>query len=197
MNFNEFKLQKYNCPPYDFENNPKGFPNRRGGNDISAHLPLLEYFASQCSTVTEFGVREGYSTTAFLSGSKNLVISYDIHNSAIVPKLENMDLPCKWKFIWEDTTKVKDIDSTDFLFLDTLHTYEQVKSELRFHTKVNRFIGFHDTWSHGEKSLDVPGKIGIMPAIKEFLDEHREWKIIYKVDFNHGLIILEKQQKEE
>jgi hypothetical protein len=200
--FQEIKNQYYNTRPYDFEDNLMGFPTKTLGSqesrsDISAHLPVLEYFASQCDTVTEFGFRNGESTTAFLSGTKKLVTSCDIYNSPMVGVFKNIDLPCQWEFMWVDTTKIHEMPPTDFLFLDTLHTYDQVKIELGLYRCANKYIGFHDTWSHGEESRDIPGQNGIMSAINEFIDEHREWKIIYKVDFNHGLIILEKQQKEE
>jgi len=37
------------------------------------------------------------------------------------------------------------------------------------------------------------GGPGIGKAIMEFLDNNKEWKMIYRAEFNHGLIILEKQ----
>ena len=90
-----------------------------------------------------------------------------------------------------DTREI-DIKETDMLFIDTLHTYQQVKGELRFANKVRKYIAFHDTWSHGVGSRDIVGEPGITNAINEFLVKYPEWKKIYEVNFNHGLIILEK-----
>jgi len=196
--FNEIKQQKYNTPPWDRADNPMGFPAIAtiDHNNISAHLPLLEYFASKCDLVTEFGIRRGFSTVAFLSAAKQRLISYDILNNCPIKKeLKDVELPCKWEYICADTTTLADIDTTDFLFLDSGHTYQQVKAELRFHNKVKKWIGFHDTYSHGKISRDraTLGQEGIIRAIEEFLVEHPEWKKVYQVDFNHGLIILEKQ----
>lgn len=202
--FEELKNSRYNISPWDYPHNTMGFlatlPKNmqiselgKNRSDISAHLPILEYFASKCSHVTEFGFRECNSTVAFLTSTKGIVISYDIDPCRqAVSMLNAMKLPCIWKFIQANTNDIKYIDQTDLLFIDTLHTYNQVKSELRFYDKVSKYIIFHDTWSDGISSKDRPGENGILDAINEFLSEHPEWKKIYEVDFNHGLIILEK-----
>jgi hypothetical protein len=77
MTFEEFKAARYNESPYDFLHNQQGFA-RPHGSDISAHLPFLEYIASHCWYIVEFGTRDCYSTVAFLSGKPNSVTSYDI-----------------------------------------------------------------------------------------------------------------------
>ena len=71
MEFKEFKRVRYETPAFDFAENKLGFAfhkNQPGYSDISAHLPLLEYLASKCIHITEFGTRDGFSTCAFMSG---------------------------------------------------------------------------------------------------------------------------------
>jgi hypothetical protein len=197
MKFLEFKQQRYNCRPYDLAHNTTGFSQHTiYSSDISAHLPILEYFASLCDHTTEFGVRNCYSTAALLSGTKKEVISYDIEETNDINLLKKIhDIPCKWTFRKKSTSdkRVK-IKKTDLLFIDTLHTYKQVNKELKIHSeKVDKYLIFHDTYSQWNTSLDVPGEEGIGRAIEEFMQSNPNWQTIYRVNFNHGLLILEKK----
>lgn len=160
-------------------------------SDIVLHLPILEYYASQCNHVTEFGVREGHSTVALLSGCKGLVKSYDINRDNIVNILSSIELPCKWIFAQADTTKIE-IDSTELLFVDTLHYYEHIKKELELHgNKSSRYLIFHDTETCGEIDRSGNQGKGILPAIKEFIKD--DWKTVYWTKHNHGLWVLERK----
>ena len=193
MNFNTLCKLKFNIQPYDFDHNPFGFKHTNG-SDISAHLPLLSLLASQCSHITEFGTRQCNSTTAFINGCRGKVISYDINIYDEIVELQNMQLPCVWEFKQQDTADPNlQIEETEFLFLDSLHTYEQVIAELKQAKYVKHYIGFHDTYSQGERSVDDPTKLGILPAIRDFLSSNTEWIVIYHVKFNHGLTIIQKK----
>ena len=201
MKFREFRESRYNTPPYDFKENKTGFAfhqNRPGYSDISAHLPLLEYLASKCNHGTEFGTRDGCSTCAFISGllrSQGSLVSFDVEIPSFIDDFKSMaGLDCSWEFRQKNTIDEDfKIDRTDLLFIDSLHTYQQVKNELRLHAKmVDKFIVFHDTYSHGKLSKDVEGSEGILRAITEFVSSQSEWEEVYNVDFNHGLIVLEK-----
>lgn len=197
MTIKELYEQALAVAPFDLPSNPVGFPpegGRRKG-DMTAHLPILKYFATCSNHVTEFGLREGYSTMALASGlyyKTRKLVSYDIVRHPIHNTFEKIDFPCEWEFHIQNT--IADdfyIDSTDFLFIDDLHTYNQVNKELARHGhKVKKFLGFHDTYSQGERSLDREGEEGILRAIQEYTN--KGWKLIYKVDFNHGLQIYER-----
>jgi hypothetical protein len=192
MTFEEFKRARYQEAPYDLPHNPVGF-NRTYGSDISAHLPFLEFISrsGQCKVVTEFGTRDCYSTVAFLSGCKNVVHSYDIMVTPSIEELQAIvDKPCDWTFHHQSSIAPETkIDPTDLLFIDSLHTYEQVTKELVRHGHyVNKYILFHDTVSFPE----------INKAIDEFIDYasvqyYDWWHKAYEVKFNHGLLLLEKQ----
>jgi hypothetical protein len=166
-------------------------------SDIVLHLPVLEYYASLCEHVTEFGVREGSSTVALIAGCKGVVHSYDINNSPARHFLEAMELPCKWYFHQADTgDKTLDIEVTDMLFVDTLHTYEHVKKELAIHgRKARKYLAFHDTFTCGKFDIsgDNPSAVGILPAIEEFLSQYPdEYRTVYRTDRNNGLWVLER-----
>jgi len=201
MNFKEFCQARFTAQPFDFKWNPQGFPHtseRKMGNpsDIVAHLPFISYVASKCEHCTEFGVRDGFSTAALLNSGCKRLVSYDIERTNAIIQLESFisEIPCEWHFIQKSTLEENlQFEDTDFLLIDSLHTSVQVEQELRFHEQVRRYIGLHDTLSQGESSLDVPGKQGILYAIKPFLLLHEEWHVVYHVNFNHGFTLLEKK----
>lgn len=199
--FEAFKKARYEKPPWDHIDNPVGFPPEQlnYSSDISAHLPFLEYLASKVHSVTEFGTRGCYSTSAFLSGCRGEVHSYDLNRNSDIDYLVSLanhgKLPCKWFFQQGDTLNINPIELTDMLFIDTLHTYAQVIGELNRHAhNVTTFIAFHDTsiYSQGTVSVDRPNEDGILKAIDEFVSNNPEWKEVYKVEYNHGLLVLEK-----
>lgn len=163
-------------------------------SDIVSHLPTLEFFASLCQHVTEFGVRDGSSTTALLKGCRGQVHSYDIEKTSVVERLRNMLLPCEWHFHQGDTAKMEPIEKTELLFIDTLHTFEHVLRELQIHgRRAKRFLAFHDTFTCGQYDLSGPDRNarGILPAIELFLSSYpEEYRTVYRTDACNGLWIL-------
>lgn len=197
MSFDELYNRLLNHKPYDFPENPLGF-SKEGENlsDISAHMPMLTFLAAQCNSVAEFGVRDCYSTVAILKGLHPIgrLFSYDINKSANVEYLESIQKPAHWSFHQKNTISGDwVIPPVSMLFVDSLHTYHQVKEELKIHAiRVFRYLVFHDTFSHGKNSRDIQGEEGISRAIEEFLQDNPKWKKVYEVQFNHGLIVLGK-----
>ncbi len=162
-------------------------------SDISEHLPYLRQLGSQVKTITEFGTRHGVSTIAFLASKPERLSCYDIN---LTPEAMG---------IWSSSSRVTmhkanvleiDIDPVDLLFIDTWHTYDQLRLELRRHsTKARKFIVLHDTTSFGTRGED--GGRGLWPAVEEFLNDHPEWIIERKVEFNNGLTTLRRNNSAE
>lgn len=165
-------------------------------SDINEHLPLLRDLANDVNHITEFGVAHGNSTCAFLSTGRTLR-SYDIEYNPDIEQLftdvelsNNADI----KYIVSDILDIE-IEPTDFLFIDTLHTYKQVSSELKLHAnKVSKYIAFHDTHTYGlTDQINQNSEItGILPAILNFMVDNPEWKLKYYFTNNNGLIVIEK-----
>ena len=160
-------------------------------SDINQHLPLLYGIANLCNHVTEFGVRDGQSTRAILASSAQTIRSYDLFLDEKVQILfqyaESLGRDVKYA---AGNTLYIDIEQTDLLFIDTDHKYSQLKQELdRHHMKVNKYIAFHDTHTYGTSCQE--GK-GLLPAILEFLKDHREWVVNYHTTENNGFTVLEK-----
>lgn len=169
-------------------------------SDINEHLPVLYVYAKECNHITEMGVRDGQSTRAFLYANPEKLICYDLYIDEIVNSLfdKSKSFGKDYHYIKADTRKIS-IEPTDLLFIDTLHKYEQLKVELILHAKnVRKYIVFHDTetfGTHGQKpdvDFGYEGK-GIWYAIEEFLQENKEWDIVYKTSVNNGLTILERK----
>lgn len=184
-------------------------------SDIYQHIETLKQYAKKCNSVAEFGVRSCVSTWAFvkaLSENKNKkLIGVDLNHH---PNIREVFEICKanqieYKFIQSNSNKV-DLEEVDLLFIDTWHVYAHLKEELKHHFKVRKYIILHDTtvdaeWGEtirekmnaeqqakqtGYKLEDI--KKGLWPAIVEFLQENKEWKLIKRYHHNNGLTILGK-----
>lgn len=159
---------------------------------IVAHLPVLEFYASLCTHVTEFGVRNGHSTIAFLFGLSegSKLVSYDIRETPFVRWLIGLNCE-KWKFLKKSTIDTA-IDATDLIFFDTFHSYDHLKTELTLHAaKSRKFLIFHDTFSCATVCDGDSSKEGIKRAIDEYVQEN-PCRILYKTDTCNGLLVLEK-----
>ena len=173
-------------------------------SDINEHLPTLFKYASSCDHITEMGVRSGVSTVAFLQAKPKILISIDIIKHKNINNLEKQSKTenINFNFILGNTLKIK-IEETELLFIDTLHTYDQLSKELKLHVdKVKKYIILHDTSSfefEDEKRRGyIPsstGKKGLWPAVEEFLDKNNNWSIKERFKNNNGLTILQKEPK--
>lgn len=169
-------------------------------SDINEHLPTLKRYAEECDHVTEMGVRWVVSTYAFMMGRPKTLISIDIdpvekhginrEDLVNLAKTDNVD----FQFVVGDTTKIE-IDETDFLFIDTWHVYQQLKTELTLHgNKAKKYIGFHDTTIF--ETIGEGGLPGLWPAIQEFLDENPHWEVHERFTNNNGLTILKRKNED-
>lgn len=164
----------------------------RTPSDINEHLPTLRDLAAECQHVTEFGVRWGASTSAFLVSGASLV-SYDIERHPAALRLFEVafeeSVPAL--FIKDNTLEMESISETDMLFIDTLHTYKQLRHELfTFQKYVKKYIAMHDTVIFGQRGED--GGPGLVAAVSEFLRAFPDWKTKVHYANNNGLTVLER-----
>jgi hypothetical protein len=172
-------------------------------SDINEHLPILFEYGKNVKTIAEFGVRNAVSCYAFAASRPEKMICVDIVKTQRAEefcglcKNENINL----RFDVADTTQYS-LEQVDLLFIDTLHTYAQLKRELELHNfKVNRYIILHDTITYGfiediaipRSVADGQWKQGLMPAVMEFLQDHREWCHFKTYPNNNGLTVLERR----
>ena len=163
-------------------------------SDISLHLPILKAHADMCDHVTEFGVRDGQSSRAILASNAQHIRMYDLmlHDQVQLLVDDSLQAGKDVTYSQADTRSLV-IEPTDMLFVDTLHTYEQLKTELNLHApNVNRFMAFHDTHTFG--LVDEPGYSGpgLLPALLEWLSANPTWRISYHDWRNNGFTVVEK-----
>lgn len=192
------QIKKRNMKTIEIEYNKKC----KTKSDINEHLPTLKQYAEECEHITELGCRGVVSTWAFLAGSPKKMVSIDIEDC----KVDAASNACKqanidFKFVKADDTKIE-IEPTDLLFIDTLHTYDHLSKELSMHgKKAKKYIILHDTeiFGHkdyyGNKKYGTEGVVGLQPAIDEFLKKNRSWKIEKVFKNNNGLTVLKKQPR--
>jgi hypothetical protein len=159
-------------------------------SDINEHLPTLKRYAEQCDSIVEMGVRSIVSTWALLAGKPKILVSIDIED----PSKYGGDIwevydaaneaGVNFSFVKGDSLTVT-TPEIDMLFIDTLHTKEQLAQELeRHHTQVRKYIAMHDT--------NLEGDNGMREAINEFLDAHPEWAVEENFDNNNGMCFLKR-----
>lgn len=165
-------------------------------SDINEHLPVLHELANRCTHVTEFGVRTGMSSRAILSSKASIFRMHDLYADPVIQTLvdqcqsQGMDV----SYIIASVLDIE-IEPTDFLFIDTWHTYSQLRSELHRHAhKVKRFLAFHDTTTFGLKDEGNTG-IGLLTAIIEYLIYDPNWRFIHHNYSNNGFTVLERTNK--
>ncbi len=165
--------------------------------DIAEHLDRLRALAAACEHVTEFGVRGANgSTVALLAGQPARFVAWDLNPAAIVSPAVLGLLQCAGCTRFEprvgDTLRVQ-IEATDLLLIDTVHTYGQLLGELTIHApRVLRWIALHDTVTFGECGEDGT-KPGLRAAVAAFLLCCPRWSVREDHPQNNGLMILERE----
>lgn len=178
-------------------------------SDINQHIPTLFKYGKECKHITEMGVRWVSSTWAFLYSQPEKLISYDIVKDSNIDEVISLSQEYKIPFEFHERDVLSiEISPTDLLFIDTLHTYNQLINELIKHSeKVSKYIILHDTVSFGYvdeniyshasdvvKSLNNT-KQGLMNAVIDFLnsDLGKNWEIFESFENNNGLTILKRK----
>lgn len=172
-------------------------------SDMQAHMPRILKYACQSKRIVEFGVWDCTSTWGLLAGKPKWMRSYDIVRRPEVDMVERItaNSGIDFKFVHKSTLDAE-IDECDLLFIDSYHSYDQLKSELSKHSKhVRKFIMFHDTTTFGNCDQTPAGGKGggkgLWPAIEEFLGDRSVWKgIVRHMDCN-GLTIIERVGEEK
>ena len=146
---------------------------------------LVEQF-SGLDSITEFGHYQGCSTAVWLKCLPKKLISIDY--ATYLPQEEYKaiarELDIDFRIIIEDDLKV-DIDETDLLFIDTMHTEDHTYLELKKHSnKVKKYIAFHDV---------NPEKFTTQKGIDRWLsEESTKWEKIYHDVDDCGFLVLKK-----
>lgn len=166
-------------------------------SDINEHIETLYEYAKKCKRIAEFGVRNVVSSYALAHSRPEKLICVDINTNENV---KNFTEECSNENInmvfHQSSTLDYMLEEVDMLFIDTLHTYNQLSKELELHhDKVKKYILFHDTITFGNKNEDndITPPCGLIPAIRNFLNNNKDWKEEKTYINNNGLTILKKR----
>lgn len=170
--------------------------------DLDRHQPIkdMEPFLGliyritreeEPEVVVELGVRTGDSTRAFLAALNDLgkgeLISVD--NNPCQGVRSKLRGEPRWVFVQSDSVELgrKWKKGIDIILLDTIHTYEQVSSELNvWYPWVRNLIFVHDT-------VLPRHDYGVKRAVRDFLDDHPEIDYKNLTEFP-GLGIMRKRR---
>jgi len=175
-------------------------------SDINEHIDTLYEYGQYCETIIEMGTRMGSSIFAFAYAKPKKLTSIDIDT---FPYSEQLKEVCKAEGVEYEhiigSTLELEIPEVDLLFIDTEHSYLQLKSELARHgNKVKMYLAFHDTTTFGHTDSSSYGdqglrtkegeeeKHGLVPAIEEFMLANPHWVIDLIKTNNNGLTILKR-----
>lgn len=189
----------------------------RTRSDINEHIIPLNTLAKECSSVIEIGVRDIVSTWGLLRGLANSSegnLAY-LGIDLVMPPAHRLDLARRlaernqiaFNFLIADDLHIE-IPPTDMLFIDSLHTYCHLMSELeRFSPQVRKYIAMHDTsdpwgevddWAYNGDYSEYPAhfdrtKRGLWAAVVDFLENHPEWMLKERRLNCHGLTVLKRR----
>lgn len=177
---------------------------KKNKSDINEHLHELYTLACNVTHVTEMGSRFGASTKAFLNAPVSLR-AYDIEIHPPLMELFKMarKVGKDVEYIRGNTLEIL-IEPTDMIFIDTWHSQDQLRKELKLHGNAARkYLAFHDThtygvrdeqtdWAKNPNRKAMPNQ-GLLPAIIDFVIENPHWNFKSHKSNNNGLTVLERR----
>ena len=157
--------------------------------DVTDHMEKLKSYASQCSHVSELGIKNVGSTLAFISGLPATVVSYDQSPMEIqgVDRVELAELALAnnvtFTFVEEDPIN-STIANTDLLFI-----YDALES-----SRLSQHLSSHG--NKASKFIIVPlfsvDNESFISAINNFIEANPSWEILENIEGWCGLVVLSK-----
>ena len=194
---NQFGLYGSIKEVYEFiSSNPDDQKGKNSMQWIAHYMPTLYEYSKKCDSVVEIGVNQVCSTWAFLlANPKDGVLSVDIdlqrrgymerHNlteniwlqwAQHLSEKENVPFSA----VESDSLEVE-LPEHDLLFIDSEHTYGQLKAELSLHgASAKKYIILHDTTLFPE----------LNKAVQEFMAVNKNFEIEKVFSDTPGLTIL-------
>jgi hypothetical protein len=160
--------------------------------DLNEHIPHLRHLSKDCQHITEFSKR--CESLPIWTQAAHVVS----HNVEANDRLVQTALRLHPDLTLDNRTSqdFQAIDPTDFLFIDSTHTYANLKRELEaFAPSVRRYIVIHDTQLYGMGGED--GGPGMLFAIREFVESpDTPWFIVSHTDQQYGLTVLSRDERD-
>lgn len=168
--------------------------------DIAYHMPFLEAWASKAAIVVELGCGHGNgSTRAFARGLERsdapnklfISVDQDSRRPDLIPMLPYWHIIHGPSESGETVARVLPLlkgQHANIIFVDTHHTYDQLKKELRVWQPL---VGHGTIWLfHDTHMFGVPNEM--VDAIHEYVKEHPGWEYIEVTKESHGMGMLRR-----
>lgn len=194
----------------------KGYSDN--SSDINEHILTFVKYAKNCQTILECGCKQVISTWGFFKG----LVDSDQQNKKLYGcdpvysrNIDHVKRMCKaydieYQFLQGDDLDIE-IEPIDIIFIDSWHVYGKLKRELKkFAPLCKKYIIMHDTeidkelgetirvgWN-AEKQSEETGipvheiRLGLRPAIEEFLKDNKDFILEKHFTNNNGLTILKR-----
>lgn len=191
-------------------------------SQMKNYIKVLAEYAQGCEHITEMGVAIVCSTWAWLSAKPKRLVSVDIDHLCPVDEVREvaeemgvdfefvvgdtnhgvtteLNKHCPWlnnvehkNYQTEQPIPYYNCEPTDLLFIDTYHRYESLKRELELHPpKARKYIILHDTVAFTPNG-EGGDKIGLLPAVHEFLEANPQWQTEKELSDWPGLYIMKR-----
>lgn len=158
-------------------------------SDIWEHVPTLRDLAAG-KTVVEMGTRWATSTAGLLAGRPKSLTCYDLDRHENVGRIEEATREMGVPFAFHQTDVLwVSLEPCDLLFIDTKHTYDQLKAELARHGDKARMIALHDTVTFGVHG-ELEGTEGLLRACDEYFGAG--WRMVRDDRNCNGLRVYER-----
>jgi len=162
-------------------------------SDFAAHVATLKELADQCGAVAEVSIWDDKpALVALAASSADVVLS-------VSPRPKRL-----WAAVRAARPDLKTAAGdagvragVDLLFWDGNHRAEDVYAALlAYAPHVTRYLVVHCTTDpYGETGDD--GGPGVMPAVRRFLNEHREWTAVRHDPHGHGLLVMSRDDRDK
>lgn len=167
-------------------------------SDFNEHVERLKQLATECSSVVEFGTRHGVSTVAILAAQPKRFWTVDKQcQTCNIGHIQAVKGETDFQLVQSDSLTYDIKEPVDLVFIDTLHTADQIFQELTKHApQCKKYIALHDTeypWGQFDEGGGSGG--GIRAGLDRWFDtdEGRHWSILEDHKNNHGFAILSRK----
>jgi len=156
--------------------------------DITNRLDWLVTTFSGLESITEFGAYQGCSTAAWLKCRPKKLTTIDITRNLDEDEYSEIakGLRIDFRYIIANDLDIE-IEETDLLFIDTMHTADHTYLELTKHAhKAKKYLAFHDVH---------PTRFGTQEGIDRWhAKQPVQWNVVYHDIEDCGFLILERPE---
>ena len=166
--------------------------------DLDKHMDAMRHISQirEVEFIADLSGRKE-SLIAFAAGMRGRkILSFNTEGDSVelqhlLSITQGVELVSRWPTVEEYNA----FPETDCVFLDTRHTYDELRMQLdKCGLKSRRFIIMHDTDVYGKTGED--GMRGLHDAIREFMELHPEWKVVGHTNTQYGYSVLSKNPRD-